>query len=89
MKKDNKKQFREAKRQVKKDGNRERRRDLKRQLIEDPENAHLVDDEYDYGFNSSTHYNNIDRDSTRIRKKQQEYEEYMHQQDYQEEDERR
>lgn len=87
MKKDNKKQFREAKRQVKKDGNRERRRYLKRQLFEDPENAHLDDEEYDYGFNSSTHYNGIDRDSTRRR--QQEYEDYMNQQDNQEEDDRR
>jgi hypothetical protein len=87
MKKDNKKQFREAKRQVKKDGNRERRRYLKKQLLDDPENAHLYDeDDYDYGFNSSTHYNGIDRDSTRRR--QQEYEDYMYQQDNEEEERR-
>jgi hypothetical protein len=87
MKKDNKKQFREAKRQVKKDGNRERRRHLKQQLIEDPENAHL-DDEYDYGFNTSTDYNGIDRDSTRKRRQQQDYEDRMYQQDNEEEERR-
>lgn len=81
---DKKKLLRETKRQIKKDGNRSRRRHLQRQLEEDPENAHLEDD-YDYKYNSSTWLNGMDKDSTR---KREDYDDRMHQQDNEEEPER-
>jgi hypothetical protein len=62
--------LRNLKRDVKKLGNKRRRSWLKRQLDEDPENAHY--DEYDFGTLSSKHYNGMDRDRTRRR---EEYEE--------------
>jgi len=84
MHEDKKRELRETKRQIKKDGNRSRRRHLQRQIQDDPENAHLEDD-YDYKHNSSTWLNGIDNDSTR--KKREEYDHHMNQQDNEEESE--
>ena len=81
---DRKRLLRETKRQIKKDGNRSRRRHLKKQLEDDPENAHLLDD-YDYKYDSSTYLNGMDNDSTR---KKDEYDNHMHGQDNEEESER-
>lgn len=61
MSKDHKKLLRELKRQVKKDGNRSRRRHFQRELDNNPEIAH----EAEYGFNqhnTSTQYQRIDGD---------------------------
>jgi len=60
---DRKKQLRELKRQIKKDGNRSRRRHLDRQLKDNPEEAHW--DEYNFKHKSSTKLNGIDNDSKR------------------------
>jgi len=86
MSDDKKRLLRETKRQIKKDGNRSRRRHLKKQLEEDPENAHLADD-YDYEYNSSTFLNGFDKDATRIRK-EEDYSDKMNQQDNLEDEER-
>lgn len=80
MHKDTKKLLREEKRQIKKDGNRSRRRHLQRQLLNDPDNAH--NDEYDFDHNSSTHLNGMDSDSKR---KKEDYEHHMFGQDNEEE----
>jgi hypothetical protein len=61
---DKKRLLREEKRQIKKDGNRSRRRHLQRQLLEDPEHAHECDFEFDE-YNSSTRLNGIDYDKRR------------------------
>lgn len=58
--KDNKRLIRETKRQIKKDGNRSRRRYLKRILDKDPNSAHLEDD-YNYKYNSSEYLNGFDK----------------------------
>lgn len=78
MSNDKKKLLRETKRQIKKDGNRSRRRHLQKQLEDDPENAHLSDD-YDYKYNSSTYLNGMDHD-----RKREDYDAYMNQQDNEE-----
>lgn len=67
---DDKRFFREQKREVKKLGNKKRRSWLKRQLEEDPENAQYH--EYDFGDLSSERFNGMDHDKTRDR---EEYEE--------------
>ena len=59
MYRDNKRLYREIKRIVKKDGNRSRRRYLKKILIDNPQEAHLEED-YKYEFNSSKSLNGID-----------------------------
>jgi hypothetical protein len=64
MKKDMKRELREEKRLLKKDGNRSRRRYLQRQLELDPEVAHKVEFEFNE-FNTSTQMNGFDNDSTR------------------------
>jgi hypothetical protein len=81
-----KRRKREEKRDIKKDGNRSRRRYLKRIVDEDPENAHLYDD-FEFGENNtSTKYNGLDTDSKR--KKQEEWERQQYGQDNMEEEER-
>ncbi len=89
MDKDRKKLLRETKRQIKKDGNRSRRRFLKRQLEDDPYNAHLQDDsDYDYKYDSSTWLNGIDNDATRKKKEREDYDHYMNGRDNEEDSER-
>ena len=63
--KDDKRFYRDLKRDVKKLGNKKRRSWLKRQLEEDPENAQ--DHEYDFGDLTSKQYNGRDHDKTRLR----------------------
>jgi hypothetical protein len=58
-----KRRYRKLKRQVKKAGNKSRRAQLKRDLTENPEEAHLS--EYDFGNQSSSTMNGMDNDSTR------------------------
>ena len=58
-----KRQLRELKRAVKKRGNKHRRHQLKRDLVENPEEA--ANSEEQLGRHSSAGYNGIDQDSTR------------------------
>ncbi|MEZ6142205.1 MAG: hypothetical protein R3B84_16725 [Zavarzinella sp.] len=58
-----KRRLRETKRAVKKAGARHRRRDLKRQLEQNPEDA--ADHTEKLGRHRSEHLNGIDNDSTR------------------------
>jgi hypothetical protein len=60
---DDKRRQRKLKRDIKKAGNRTRRQSLKRQLAENPEEAHF--EEGNFGRNSSEPLNGQDRDSTR------------------------
>jgi hypothetical protein len=60
---DDKRRHRELKRDVKKAGNRKRRRHLDRGLARDPASAHEA--EFDFGRDSSTGLNGNDRDATR------------------------
>lgn len=62
-----KRRYRQLKRDIKKAGNRKRRQHLKRQLAESPEEAADVD--FDFGRDSSAGLNGIDRDATRRREK--------------------
>jgi hypothetical protein len=62
---DDKRRHRQMKRDIKKAGTRSSRRQLKRQLDEDPAHAH--EGEVDYGRNSSAPLNGNDRDATRSR----------------------
>jgi hypothetical protein len=67
-----KRQLRKLKRDIKKAGSKHRRRDLKRQLREDPsEAAHA---EVNFGRNSSEAFNGLDSDATRRRPKKDEEE---------------
>jgi hypothetical protein len=61
-----KRQYRQLKRDIKKAGNRKRRQHLKRQLVENPEEAAHA--EFDFGRDSSAGLNGIDRDATRRRR---------------------
>lgn len=63
---DDKRVYRKLKRQVKKAGNRKRRATLKKQLEEDPAEAHQA--EFDFGADSSQFLNKSDSDATRRRK---------------------
>jgi hypothetical protein len=54
------------KRQVKKAGKKSRRAHLKRDLAENPDEAHWS--EFDFGKNTSAHMNGIDNDRTRRRR---------------------
>lgn len=56
---DDKRLIRNLKRSVKKAGNRHRRQDLKRQLRENPDEAHLAEE--DLGGNRSETMNGLDR----------------------------
>jgi hypothetical protein len=60
-----KRRHRELKRQIKKAGNRKRRQTLKRNLRDNPEEA--ADAEFEFGRDSSTGLNGVDKDATRRR----------------------
>jgi hypothetical protein len=60
-----KRRHRQLKRDIKKAGNRQRRRSLARDLRDDPEGA--AHSEFDFGHNSSTPFNGNDHDATRRR----------------------
>ncbi|HYT94303.1 MAG TPA: hypothetical protein VEL76_36645 [Gemmataceae bacterium] len=61
-----KRQLRKLKRDVKKAGNKSRRQHLKRELVENPEEA--PHSEYDFGRKTSTGLNALDNDATRTRR---------------------
>jgi hypothetical protein len=60
-----KRKYRKLKRDVKRIGNKRRRQHLKRELVENPEEA--PHSEFDFGNDSSTGLNGLDNDSTRRR----------------------
>ena len=60
-----KRRYRQLKRDIKKAGNRARRRHLKRELTESPEEAAQTD--FDFGRKSSASLDGYDRDATRRR----------------------
>lgn len=59
-----KKRYRDTKRFLKKEGNRDRRRFFKRQLEQSPNDA-TTEDEYDFGRNSSASMNGWYKDTKR------------------------
>jgi len=61
-----KRELRKLKRTIKQAGNKKRRRQLKRDLTEHPEEAHHS--EFDFGRDSSRGLNGLDQDATRKRK---------------------
>lgn len=65
MKDDKKRELRKLKRVIKKAGSKHRRRDLKRQLRENPEEAAF--NEENFGRNNSVELNGLDEDATRRR----------------------
>ena len=67
-----KRQHRQLKRDVKKAGNRKRRRHLDRELNRNPEEA--ANTEFDYGRDSSEPLNGNDHDTTRRRNQPEEEE---------------
>ncbi len=67
-----KRQLRKLKREVKQAGNKRRRQALKRDLIDNPEEAHHS--EFDFGDTSSQGLNGLDKDATRRRDDQEELE---------------
>lgn len=56
-----KKRQRKLKRIIKRDGNKKRRQFLKHTLRDNPEEAHLEDDCFDFGHESSEQLNDLDR----------------------------
>ena len=60
---DEKRRQRQLKRDVKKAGNRKRRRHFDRELLRAPESAHEV--EFEFGRDASACLNGIDQDATR------------------------
>jgi hypothetical protein len=64
-----KRRLRQLKRDVKKAGNRKRRRHLQRELNDNP--AEAANSEFDYGRESSASLNGIDRDATRRREEEE------------------
>jgi hypothetical protein len=58
-----KRKYRRLKRDLKQAGNRQRRRHLQRELVENPEEAAYS--EFDFGCRSSAGLNGNDRDATR------------------------
>ena len=60
-----KRQLRQLKRDIKRAGKKHARRQLKRDLVENPEEAHQS--EVDFGRLSSTGLNGLDKDPTRQR----------------------
>ena len=66
MKRDDKRLLRKLKRDVKRAGNRKRRQHLKRDLVENPDEA--AHTEFDFGRHSSTGLNALDQDATRRRR---------------------
>jgi hypothetical protein len=61
-----KRQLRKLKRDLKRAGGKRRRQELKRDLADNPEEAHRK--EFEFGRDSSTGLNGLDRDATRRRK---------------------
>ncbi len=61
-----KRELRQTKREVKRAGSKRRRRYLKRELTENPEDAAHTD--FRFGRDSSARFNAMDRDATRRRK---------------------
>lgn len=66
MQHDDKRQIRKLKRDIKRRGTQRVRRQLKRELVEHPEDAPFT--AIDYGRNSSQTLNGLDRDATRRNK---------------------
>jgi hypothetical protein len=64
-----KRELRELKRTIKRAGNKRRRRQLKRDVIEHPEEAASL--EADFGRYRSADLNGIDRDATRRSRREQ------------------
>lgn len=60
-----KRQLRKLKRVLKRAGSKHRRRDLKQQLAENPEEAAEANE--DFGRHSSASFNGLDKDATRRR----------------------
>ena len=60
-----KRELRKLKQTIKRAGSKHRRRDLKRQLVENPEGA--AEAEENFGKFSSEAFNGLDKDSTRKR----------------------
>jgi hypothetical protein len=65
-----KKKYRQLKREIKRAGSKHRRRDLKRSLREDPDEAHAAEE--NLGRYSSSGMNAFDRDATRRKKREEE-----------------
>jgi hypothetical protein len=65
-----KRRLRKLKREVKRTGNKRRRQHLKRDLRDNPAEAHFS--EFTFGRNSSTGLNGLDQDSTRRREQEEE-----------------
>jgi hypothetical protein len=63
MNDDKKRELRNLKRVIKRSGNKHRRRDLKRQLRDNPEEAAFHEE--NFGRNSSAGLNGLDDDATR------------------------
>jgi hypothetical protein len=61
-----KRQLRKLKREVKRAGGKRRRQELKRDLADNPEEAHLK--EFEFGRDTTTGMNGMDQDATRRRK---------------------
>jgi hypothetical protein len=60
--------YRDLKRCIKKAGNKKRRTFFKKNLLENPEEAHLfTEDDFEFGDYSSQQFNGMDNDSTRRR----------------------
>lgn len=57
---DKKRFYRELKKSIKKDGNRQRRNFLKKALLENPTEAHW--DEFQFGYTSSEWLNGMDQE---------------------------
>ncbi len=62
-----KRKYRQLKRDLKKAGNRKRRRQLQRDLLDNPEEA--ANSEFDFGRDRSAGLNGNDRDATRRQRK--------------------
>jgi hypothetical protein len=60
-----KRRYRQLKRDIKRAGNKRRRQQLKRELAENPEEATFS--KFDFGDTSSAAVNGMDRDATRRR----------------------
>lgn len=56
-----KRRQRELKRIIKRQGNKKRRQQLKKSLRVNPDEAHLEDDLFDFGWESSEPLNDLDR----------------------------
>jgi hypothetical protein len=63
MNRDDKRQLRKLKREIKRGGNKRRRQHLKRELAENSEEA--PHSEFDFGRQTSATLNGMDRDATR------------------------